>query len=204
MLDDFPDKEEVETFVTIVAKLLRKAIRLRTKNITDETYYRNAKKLKSKIKEAMEEPANHSGIHYIKNIFRNNEENMYHWVDDRRVPPDNNFGERTIRFLTIARKVSFGSHSERGAKTRSILMSVLHTLEQRTENATDIFTNALNALAQNPELDTYDLLFNKTTETENPKQIVQMKIEQNQTNAADLLLSYIPATTQSTACAPPL
>jgi transposase len=197
LLDDFPDEEEIKTFVTIVVKLLRKAMRLRTKKITDETYYRCAKKLKSKIKEVMEEPANHSGIHYIQNIFINNENNLYQWVDDRSVPPDNNFGERTILFLTIARKVSFESHSERGAKTRSIMMSVLHTLEQRTENATDVFTNALNALVQNPELDTYDLLFKKTTEIENPNQMIRLKNEQKQNIDDDLpLVRYVPATPQ--------
>ncbi|MBI3941357.1 MAG: transposase, partial [Acidobacteria bacterium] len=35
--------------------------------------------------------------------------------------------ERELRPTVIARKVSFGSQSEAGAKTREIMMSLLHT-----------------------------------------------------------------------------
>jgi len=73
-----------------------------------------------------------SGFFFIvpkKGIFRDNEASLYRWVEDRDVPADNNFAERTIRLLAIARKTSFGSQSDQGTKTRSILMTVLHTLD---------------------------------------------------------------------------
>jgi hypothetical protein len=41
--------------------------------------------------------------------------------------------------LVIARKVSFGSQSEAGARTREVLMSVLHALRKRTDDVTAAF-----------------------------------------------------------------
>jgi len=67
---------------------------------------------------------------------------------------------RQLRPLVIARKISFGSQSEQGLKTHEVLMSVLHTLGQRTENGFDTFTRALDALAINPARNPYQLLFN--------------------------------------------
>jgi len=33
---------------------------------------------------------------------------MFHWVEDPRVPAENNLAERQLRLTVIARKVSFG------------------------------------------------------------------------------------------------
>jgi hypothetical protein len=71
------------------------------------------------------------------------------WID--RVLPDNNLAERDLRPTVIAIKVSFGSSSNAGAKTDSILMSVLHTLSKRRGDQTleSIFKNLLDELAKN-------------------------------------------------------
>jgi transposase len=47
------------------------------------------------------------------------------------VPAENNRAERELRPTVIARKVSFGSQSDRGCKTRSAIMSVLLTAKKR-------------------------------------------------------------------------
>jgi hypothetical protein len=60
---------------------------------------------------------------------------LYHWVENRAVPADNNRAERELRPTVIARKVSFGSQSDAGAKTREVLMSVVHTLAKRVGDA---------------------------------------------------------------------
>lgn len=39
------------------------------------------------------------------------------------MPAENNLAERELRPLVIARKVSFGSQSDAGARTREILMT---------------------------------------------------------------------------------
>ena len=76
------------------------------------------------------------------------------------MPADNNRAERELRPLAIARKVSFGSQSEAGARTREVLMSVLHTLRKRTEDVRAAFQRALDRMAEDPvSVDLYKLLF---------------------------------------------
>ena len=75
------------------------------------------------------------------------------------MPADNNRAERELRPLVIARKVSFGSQSEAGARTREPLMRVLHTLRKRTNDLTAAFQRALDRLAEDPRVDLYKLLF---------------------------------------------
>ena len=79
--------------------------------------------------------------------------------DDRNVPAGNNLAERELRPLVIARKISFGSQSEKGARTREILMTVLHTLKKRTPDAMAAFKSALDKLAEQPNANPAKLLF---------------------------------------------
>jgi hypothetical protein len=68
----------------------------------------------------------------------------------------------------IARKVSFGSQSEAGAKTREILMSVLHTLRKRRADAQAHFKWVLDQLAADPQRDPFALLFRSDTSWPTP------------------------------------
>lgn len=87
-------------------------------------------------------------------------ERLYHWAGDRNIPADNNLAERELRPLVIARKISFGSQSDAGARTREVLMTVLHTLRKRGSPVMEAFKSALDKLAQQPDLDPSKVLFN--------------------------------------------
>ncbi|MGL5098070.1 MAG: IS66 family transposase, partial [Planctomycetia bacterium] len=56
---------------------------------------------------------------------------MLTFVEFREVPSSNNRAEREIRPAVLMRKSSYGSGSDRGAATRSVLMSIYRTLKQR-------------------------------------------------------------------------
>ena len=60
----------------------------------------------------------------------------------------------------IARKVSFGSQSDAGAKTREVLMSVAHTLAKRVPDPEAHFKAVLDQLAADPTQDPVALLLN--------------------------------------------
>ena len=51
-------------------------------------------------------------------------------------PMDNNFAERTLRGAVIARRLSFGSDSEEGARLTALMYSVVETLAL---NGIDVF-----------------------------------------------------------------
>ena len=157
---EFPDNEEINKFVQASAPLLADAMNLRSLPISDEDFYQRATKTKEDIIKIMNSEANHFGIQNIQNIFRENHSRLYHWADNRDVPADNNFAERELRPLVMARKVSFGSHSDNGSLTREILMSVLKTVKLR--NKDDVRTNLkyfLDKFAENSKTDVYQTLF---------------------------------------------
>ena len=156
---EFPQETEIQTFVDTAAPLLAKAMSLNQKNISDQKFYAQAKKLKTKIKAAMNDPAHHLGIRKIQDIFREQKKRLYHWADDRRVPAHNNLAERDLRPSVIARKVSFGSNSAAGADTRSVITTVIHTLKKRGRDPTLSLKHTLDQLSRQPELDPYHLLF---------------------------------------------
>ncbi len=108
---EFPDQPEVTLFYIAVAPLLKEAMELRSLPISDKEFYRRAKKCKAAIISTMTKPANHLAVRSFQQIFIENSHRLYHWADDRAVPADNNFAERTLRPLVIARKISFGSHT---------------------------------------------------------------------------------------------
>jgi len=157
---DFPENAEIKSFVEALAPQLANAISLRTLDITDKQFKKQAAKIKDAIIEIANRQAKHPAIWKIQDIFREKADRLYHWADDRTVPADNNLAERELRPLVIARKISFGSQSVAGAATRETLMTVLHTLRKRTPDVTAAFKSALDKLAEQADLDLAKVLFN--------------------------------------------
>ncbi|MDT8300030.1 MAG: transposase, partial [Sedimentisphaerales bacterium] len=127
--------------------------------ITDKQFKCQAAKIKAAIINITNYQARHPAIQKIQDIFREKAERLYRWADDRNVPADNNRAERELRPLVIARKISFGSQSDAGARTREILMTVLHTLKKRTSDVTIAFKYALDKLAEQSAIEPYDAIF---------------------------------------------
>jgi len=157
---DFPDNPEIKSFVETLAPQLANAISLRTLDMTMQQFKKQAAKIKDAIIEITSRQARHPAIWKIQDIFREKADRLYHWTNDRSIPADNNLAERELRSLVIARKISFGSQSENGAKTREILMTVLHTLKKRTPDAASAFKSALDELSEQPDIDIAKALFN--------------------------------------------
>ncbi|MFB0525806.1 MAG: IS66 family transposase [Phycisphaerae bacterium] len=156
---DFPENAEIKSFVEALAPQLANAISLRTLDITDRQFKRQAAKIKNEIINITNSQAKHPAIQKIQDIFREKADRLYHWADDRNVPADNNLAERELRPLVIARKISFGSQSDAGARTREILMTVLHTLKKRTSDVTTAFKSALDKLAEQGNIDPHKAIF---------------------------------------------
>ncbi len=156
---DFSDNSEVRIFVATVAPLLSLAMGLRSQDITDAEFFGKASKLKSEIVAVMESPAQHLGIRYIQDIFREKHARLYHWAENRQVPADNNLAERDLRPSVIARKVSFGSVTDAGARTRGILTTLVVTLKKRGVDVTAHLKWVLDQMAKDIHQDPFPLLF---------------------------------------------
>lgn len=65
----------------------------------------------------------------IKESLRKNKDKYFTFLKHPGIPIDNNKAERALRHLVIKRKISFGSKTQRGAETTSILASVILSLK---------------------------------------------------------------------------
>jgi len=144
---EFPEHTEIEQFVSAFAALLARAMQLRSLKLTSQQFRLQAGQTHSQIMALAQAPAQHPGIQKIQNIFRDHTKRLFHWSKSPKIPADNNRAERELRPLVIARKISFGSQSEAGARTRETLMTVLHTLRKRDSNVTAAFERTLNRLS---------------------------------------------------------
>ena len=156
---DFPENAEIKSFVEALAPQLANAISLRTLDITEAQFNRQATKIKNEIINITNRQSKHPAIQKIQDIFREKADRLYHWADDRNIPADNNLAERELRTLVIARKISFGSQSDAGARTREILMTVLHTLKKKTTDVTVAFKSALDKIAEQADIDPNKAIF---------------------------------------------
>jgi len=164
----FPGDGEVKGFCRALIRELSAAMRLRRrKGLSDRRYYDRAAQIKANIIRICDSEASHTGIQELQNVFRKNAHRLYHWARDRRVPADNNYSERSLRPLVIARKLSFGTQSARGSRTRTILMSVLHSLQKQGQDPATRLCDAMNIRAESPNVDLVAFLF-PPIQTESP------------------------------------
>lgn len=152
--DEFPGNQDVENFVEQMAILLSDAIKLRNRKIGDKIYYQKAQGLKEQILHLVYSDVEHMAVKGFQDIFKKSQHRLFEWVEDRGVPADNNRAERELRPVVIARKTSFGSQSVRGAKTRSILMTLINTVKKRHKDKTftEWFKALLDEWVANPRL----------------------------------------------------
>ena len=81
-----------------------------------------------------------------KRLLRHQDE-LFQFVLIDGLPADNNLAERSLRPLVVARKISGGTRSSEGSKTRMGLASLFHTWQARGLNP---FRQCLALLAQSP------------------------------------------------------
>jgi hypothetical protein len=151
---------EVARFSAGLSAELTLAMKLRARGLSLVDYHREARAIQARIEGLIAQKFEHLGVRKIQQMFREKKHRLYHWVKHPEIPPDNNRAERELRPTVIARKVSFGSQSIQGAKTRSRIMSVLWTARKRFPNQRieAWLTDSLHAIARDPTHSFADLL----------------------------------------------
>jgi transposase len=150
---EFPENEEIHRFVEALAPPLANAMHLRGLGLQAREFKRQAAQVNKQILQVVKEPARHPAIQTMQDLFRQKADRLYHWANDPRIPADNNRAERELRPLVVARKISFGSQSDAGARTRETLMTVLLTLAKRVPDVQTAFKSLLDRLAEQPNTD---------------------------------------------------
>jgi transposase len=168
---DFPDDTEVAAFTAALKPLLAGAIGLRSQGLELADYLIQAVKLQTLIMDAAGREANHPAIQGFQNIFREHPERLFQWVKSPDIPAENNFAERNLRPTVIARKLSFGSQSDKGMQTREVLMSFLHTARLRGLDPEAALKDALDILSRDPTADVLPIFGFKPESPEQPSAV---------------------------------
>jgi transposase len=91
----------------------------------------------------MEMPWRNADVKRLLKRRRRYRQALFTFLDQDKVPADNNHAEREIRPAKIIRKNSPGNRRGNGADTQPILMSVYHTLKLRGLDPLDAIVAAL-------------------------------------------------------------
>lgn len=75
--------------------------------------------------------------------LRRHQNDLFTFLDQPKVPFENNAAERAIRPVVIIRKNSYGNRSESGADGQAVFMSVFRSLKQRGHNPIRTIIDAL-------------------------------------------------------------
>lgn len=160
---EFESDEEVKNYTSLMKLQVTDAMQLRKRELSESEYLAQAQDIKLKIEELSNRQATHPAIRKWQDFFVEKAARLYQWCQSARIPAENNYAEREIRKIVIARKMSYGSQSKDGAKAREVWTSVLQTLKKRVENPRDKLVKALNNLSQNENLDIAEELFGSST-----------------------------------------
>ena len=159
MLEDDPDNNEVRSFANAMLDELKSAVALQgNKGLSDAEYARGATKIKSKIMGFCNGEAQDGAVRGLQDLFREKEECLFQWVEDRRVPCHNNNAERRLRPVVIARKISMGCQSAKGRTIREVLGSIVQTAVARGKDVTVFLMECMRRMLEAPDEKLYQLL----------------------------------------------
>ena len=156
---EFQINDEINYYTRQMKLHLTDAMQLRKRGLTEAEYQAEAAAIKAKILELSDRQAGHPAIRKWQDFFVEKADRLYQWTRAGQIPAENNYSEREIRKVVIARKMSYGSQSTEGAKTRETWTSILQTLKKREANPRDKLVQALNKISQTKELDITEELF---------------------------------------------
>ena len=156
---EFETSQEVKNYTQAMNLQLTDAMQLRQRGLSEQEYRTQAQAIKAKMVELSRRPAKHLGVRKWQDFFVEKEKRLYQWCQSQEIPAENNYAEREIRKTVIARKMSYGSQSQAGAKTREIWTSIFQSLKKREENPRDKLVSALNKLSQNENVEIASELF---------------------------------------------
>lgn len=158
LIESEPDNPEYRKCIPPFIDLLREAMTLRNRKRGKE-YDDESIRIRDDILSLVSSPVNDGKLKGCFDLVREKPHRFFQWVRHPEVEAENNLAERRLRPLVTARKVCFGSQSEKGLRTREILMSIIDTLSLRNDDPVAKLAEVLDAMAKNPQADVDRLLW---------------------------------------------
>lgn len=112
-------------------------------------YFRAMEQLALELKNSY---SSKSSIVKAIDYFIKNYNELICFLKHKDIPIDNNSQERLMRSPVIGRKTWYGTHSKRGAKTNSILFSLVESCKLNAVNPRDYFRDIVHTIHQNQKI----------------------------------------------------
>jgi hypothetical protein len=143
-------------FAKTLRRLVMDALRLRRRRseLAPEAYASRRHCLAQRLHKLIDTPWTDKQIKRLIKRFRRHQHELFTFLDQPKVPFDNNLAERSIRPAVILRKNSYGNRSQQGATTQAVLMSVFFTLKKRGRNPVATLQEALTVYLKTGQLPT--------------------------------------------------
>lgn len=167
LLDAEPENGEYREHIPKFTDLLKQAMTLRGR-LKGDGYNAESRRIRDGLLALAAEPVKDGKLSGYFDLMNSKRDRFFQWVDHPEVEAENNLAERRLRPLVIARKVCFGSQSEKGLKTRETLMTIIDTLRLRHGDPVAKLSSVLDSLARDKKADVGDLLWG-ADEPQSPK-----------------------------------
>lgn len=133
-----------EGFLHETRDLLRaaQALKVVKPTLSESDYLQMRHTLESKAQRSLAPKRGDPLEETIANRLRKQQDHLFTFLDDDAVDATNNLAERQLRPAVIARKVSCGNRTERGARTWEILASLAATCIQQGNSFRDLVASA--------------------------------------------------------------
>ena len=157
------DLEYVETYRRVdkdwpafakkLRRLLGDAVRLWKRDEVPATEHASRRaRLDARLQQLIKSDWSHPDARRLIKRLRRHQNDLFTFLDEPGVPFDNNHAERAIRPAVIIRKNSQSNHSERGAETQAVLMSIYRTLKQRGHHPIQSITQGMESFLKTGQL----------------------------------------------------
>ena len=125
--------QQGEGFLCEVAAMLRAAVALQQQKaeLSPEAFSALRQALEHKAVQLLEPPRSEPNEEAVRNRLNKQRDHLFTFLDHEGVDATNNLAERQLRPAVIARKISCGNKTKKGARTWQILTSLAATCAQR-------------------------------------------------------------------------
>jgi len=144
-----------------LTRLLRDAIRLksRAQKLAPLVVEKRKARLQTRLHELLHDaPVNKDCARLVKRLRRHQDE-LFTFLDHAGVEWHNNRAERQLRPAVVARKNSGGNHSDRGAETQAVMMTIFFTLALRSHEPVTTVVQMVEEYLKNGQVATLKALY---------------------------------------------
>jgi len=125
---------------------LEKMTDFKERRVWQRLYFKAMERMALKLRSAY---SKQSSLIKGVNYFLKNYDELTYFLKREDIPIDNNSQERLMRSPVIGRKTWYGTHSKRGARTHSIMFSIVESCKLNKINPREYFKEIVLAIHQN-------------------------------------------------------